>query len=97
MDMLINTFAPELASTAEQNATEAPTGSITPEPQEQPKKRSGDRHKLRRRVECRLSDEEYEMLMAYIKEDNYDTVQCWLTRQIRQYINWKKRRNEDEI
>jgi hypothetical protein len=97
MDMLINTFAPELASTAKQNATEAPAESITPEPQEQLTKRKKDGHKFRRRVECRLSDEEYETLMTYIKQDNYDTVQCWLTRQIRQYINYKRKRNEDEL
>lgn len=46
-------------------------------------------HRLKRKVMCRLEDEEYDELVKRIKEDGFDTMQAWLTYKIRAYLKTK--------
>lgn len=55
------------------------------------------RHKLKKKVMCRLPDEDYELLQQYIREDGYATMQDWLSLQITKYLNNKtKEKNNDK-
>ena len=43
-------------------------------------------HKFTKRIQCRLSDEEYEKLMFFIDRAGYTTVQEWLAVIVKRYI-----------
>lgn len=51
------------------------------------------RHKLKRKVMCRLTDEEYDALKTRIRQDGFETMQAWLTYMIRHYLRSKQTTN----
>ncbi len=64
MDMLCRKYAPEfLPEVDDRFDADAPNETAEPQTDTKPK-RSGDRHKYRCRVECRLSDDEYKKLLC---------------------------------
>lgn len=54
------------------------------------KKERGGRHRLTKRIACRLKDDEYAALLAIIEQSDYETVQDWLTDKVRRYISKNK-------
>ena len=47
------------------------------------------RHRLTKRISCRLEDEEHAALSQQIDADGYETVQDWLADMVGQYLNTK--------
>lgn len=41
-------------------------------------KKSKDYHKLRHQVKCRITPNDYELIMEQIKQSDFDTMQDWL-------------------
>ena len=61
---------------------------FAPEMLPQVKWRRQGRHKLPKSIYCRLSDSDHERLLAHIELDgDFETVQDWMTAQVREYIN----------
>ena len=83
MSLIIETFAPELLTVS----AEAPDEETVAEdkPRAAPKRR-GDTHRLKRRLHCRLEEEDYDALMEYIHDEGFDTVQAWLTYMVRKVL-----------
>lgn len=83
MSLIIETFAPELLNVS----AEAPDEETVVEdkPRAAPKRR-GDTHRLKRRLHCRLEEEDYDALMEYIHDEGFDTVQAWLTYMVRKVL-----------
>jgi|GEM_PF-255285 len=51
-------------------------------------------HRLKCRISCRLENDEYEQLQRLVRSDGFDTMQDWLTYQVRQYIaDFEQRRD----
>ncbi len=46
-------------------------------------------HRLKRKVTCRLEDDEYAELLRRIKQDGFKTMQSWLQYHIHKYLNSK--------
>jgi hypothetical protein len=59
---------------------------LAPDLAEKVRRRRNGCHRLTRRISCRLEDGEYEALQRHIKADGFDTMQGWLTDQVRQYL-----------
>lgn len=53
------------------------------EPLKAPKR---DSHKLKYKVQCRLSESEYKALQQQIKADGFDTMQAFLAFMLRRYL-----------
>lgn len=56
------------------------------DPERLTKKKKGDGHKYTCRISCRLSDEDYSLLQKCVKAEGYQTMQDWLTDQVRNYL-----------
>ncbi len=56
------------------------------DPERLNKKKKGDGHKFTCRISCRLPDETYSLLQKCVKVDGYQTMQDWLTDQVRNYL-----------
>ena len=67
-------------------AMDALLAKFAPELLEKERHRRDGRHRLKRKVMCRLEDYEYDALIAKIKEDGLGTVQNALTWLIRYYL-----------
>ena len=67
-------------------AMDALLAKYAPELLEKERHRRDGRHRLKRKVMCRLEDYEYDALIAKIKEDQLGTVQNALTWLIRNYL-----------
>lgn len=50
------------------------------------KKKRAYAHLLTRRISCRLTDSDYDLLQLRLRSDGYKTVQAWLTNQVSGYI-----------
>lgn len=50
------------------------------------KKERDGRHRLTKRISCRLSDEEHAELLCAIEEDGCKTIQDWLSEQVISYL-----------
>lgn len=48
------------------------------------------KHRLTKRISCRLTDEDYESLLRFTHEDGFEKMQDWLTDVVRQYIKRKQ-------
>lgn len=48
------------------------------------------KHRLTKRISCRLTDEDYENLLRFTHEDGFEKMQDWLTNVARQYIKRKQ-------
>lgn len=70
-------------------AMDALLEKYAPELLEKERHQRDGRHKLKRKVMCRLTDEEYDALKKRIKEDGFDTMQAWLAFTIRRYLKSK--------
>jgi len=58
------------------------------------KKHKSGGHRLKCRISCRLEDDEYEQLQRLVRSDGFDTMQDWLTHQVRQCIaDFEQRRD----
>ena len=53
------------------------------------KRREGDRHTFRSRIQCRLTDEEYKDFTRYYRKDGYATVNDALRALVRKYLDRK--------
>lgn len=54
------------------------------------KKRDSSGHKLTKRIQCRLPDDEFEALQQRIKTDGYQTVQEWGKAMVKRYLEERK-------
>ena len=71
-------------------AMDALLEKYAPELLEKERHRRDGRHRLNKKVSCRLEDAEYEALRKRIKEDGFDTMQAWLAFMIRRYLKTTK-------
>lgn len=79
--LVVEEYAPELLSAD----VPANIAAVTEDkPRAAPKRR--DTHRLKRSIRCRLEEDDYARLMAYIREKGFDTVQSWLTHTVRKLI-----------
>lgn len=53
-------------------------------------KKKGDRHKYTCRISCRLPDDIYQQLQEQIMTDGFQTVQDWLTYQVKKYLSERR-------
>ncbi len=53
------------------------------------KRKRRDGHRLTRKISCRLEDDEYDHLIACIKDDGFDQMQAWLSFMVRMYLKTK--------
>lgn len=60
-----------------------------PELLEKEKRRRRGGHRLTCKISCRLEDDEYNRLIACIKDDGFDQMQAWLTYIVRNYLKKK--------
>lgn len=58
----------------------------SPEIVEKVKRQRDGYHKFRKKVECRLPDDEYDRLQQRIRREGYVTMQSWLRAVIQEYI-----------
>lgn len=72
-------------------AMDALLEKYAPELLEKERHRRDGRHRLKRKVMCRLDDAEYEALKKRIKKDGFDTMQAWLAYMIRHYLSVKRK------
>lgn len=78
------------------DAMKALLEKYAPEELERERRLRSDRHRLKRRVCCRLEDAEYAELVKRIGEDGFDTMQAWLAFKIRAYLRAKNKKNKKE-
>lgn len=71
-------------------AMDALLEKYAPELLEKERHQRDGRHRLKKKVMCRLTDEEYAALKKRIKEDGFDTMQAWLAYTIRRYLKAPK-------
>ena len=68
------------------DALDALIDEFAPEARETLRWARNGRHRLTRKIMCRLVDEDYEALQQLIKDDGFKTMQDWLADMVRQYI-----------
>ena len=83
LEDLRRNFCFEAVATPEDDANEYRTGKCTT-----------DRHRLKKRVHCRLTDSEYWAFKRNIEKDGYATAQEWIAEAVRNY-NRKKREGKE--
>lgn len=86
MQLIIEAFAPELLTVS----ADVPDEEIIVEDKPCAAPKRSDTHRLKRRLHCRLEDEDYEALKKYIHEEGFDTVQAWLTYVVRKVLKTHK-------
>lgn len=74
------------------DAMDALYEAYAPEELEKLKKKRRGGHRLTCRITCRLEDDEYNRLVACIKEDGFDQMQAWLTYIVRNYLKAKSQK-----
>lgn len=75
-------------------AIEALLEKFAPDLLEAERKRRNSFHRLKRRIACRLADEEHEALLRYMKDEGFDTTQARLSFHVKHYL--KSKRNAKE-
>lgn len=68
------------------DALDALIDEFAPEARETVKWQRNGRHRLTRKVMCRLEDEDYAALQRYIEADGHSTMQDFLSHLIKNYI-----------
>lgn len=61
------------------------------------KKKKEDGHKYTCRISCRLEDAQYSLLLQFIKEEGFRTMQDWLATMVRQYLAEKAQTKEETV
>ena len=59
------------------------------------KKQRDGRHRLTRRIQCRLEETDYHALRSRIAADGYKTTQDWLTDTVRRYLENERSSTND--
>lgn len=72
--------------TISQTAMDTLYDTFDPERQTARQSRTADRHKLPRRVTCRLTEAHYEALQQHMNQTGYATMQEWMTSVIQTII-----------
>ncbi len=72
------------------DAMDALLAKFAPEQLEAEKHRRNGKHRLTKRIMCRLEDDDYDRLVRYIKDDGFDQMNAWLVFIVRQYIKSKE-------
>ncbi len=71
------------------DALEALLERYAPEQLEELKCKRSDGHRLTCKISCRLEDEDYNRLIAYIRDDGFTQMQAWLTFVVKNYLKTK--------
>lgn len=69
------------------DALDALIDEFAPETREAVQHQRNGRHKLTRRIACRLEDDVYAALLQQIRADGYQTTQDWLSDMVAQYLS----------
>ena len=72
------------------DALDALIDEFAPEAKPAVKRQRNGRHRLTRRIACRLTDEVADELQQQIQADGYKTTQDWLDDVVQQYLASKK-------
>ena len=80
--------------TLRRDAMDALIDEFAPEAKKAIKRQRDGRHRLTRKIMCRLEDEDYTTLQQLIKADGYATMQDWVAARVTAYISEKRHEHE---